>query len=560
MLRYVGLCIVALSIPQLALAATYHVAKTDAASDVNPGTAAKPWETIGRAVKQLEAGDTVVIHEGVYREWVVPKRSGAAEAPITFQGVDRDEVVLTGADVVTGWERVAGDRPVYRHTPWTARFQVARTKDGKPIYHHPANEKHKVIGRPEQVIVDEALLDQVLSLDEMEAGTFFADLDAKALYVWLRDGGNPAEHDVQASTRGWVFGYHPWRKKGAADHIHLRNVTIRYAANHAQRGALWVGGDGWQIDNVTVEWTNGNGASVGGRGLRVTNFISRHNGQMGMGGGPQGAFLDNIKLLDNNRKGYNAGWEAGGMKFTHARDTVLSRVEAARNDGPGIWFDIDNRDCVIRQCYCHDNTGHGIFIEISGAFVVTNNLCTNNGTKPHWGTAGINVGESEDCIVEHNTCVGNPTGIAVREQGPRRFRGRYREVSYHVRNFICQHNICAFNKQYQFGLWSDNTFFGPHPSPNVGSRGTPLDPAQLNYRIDRNLYFAAEGQGLVLWGCPWRNKHKVYAELAAFTAEHGHDGHTLVADPGFVAMDEHDFRLSEDSPARKTGAGAVFLR
>lgn len=540
--------------------ATYHVSKADGASDNNDGTAQAPWSTISRAAKQAKAGDTVLIHQGTYREWAIPQASGTAQAPIVFSGVDRDHVILTGADVIEGWQRTQGERPIYDHRPWKARFQVTRTKDGQPIYHHPANDRHRLIGRAEQVIVDGQLLDQVLTLDEMKAGTFCADLEQQVLHVWLADGADPGERLVEACTRGWVFGYHPWAKKGKADHIHLSNVTIRYAANHAQRGALWVGGDGWHIEHVTVEWTNGNGVSVRGRGLYINDLVSRHNGQMGMGGSPQGGYLADIKLLDNNRKGYNAGWEAGGMKFTHARDTVLCRVQAARNGGPGIWFDIGNRDCVIRQCVCHHNDGHGIFIEISGAFIVTNNLCYSNGQEPHWSAAGICVGESEDCIVEHNTCVANPTGISVREQGPRKLGGRFGPLAYWVRNFICQYNICAFNTEYQFGLWADNVFFGPHPSAGVGAKGTPLDPAKNNYRIDHNLYCADEGQGLVLWGCPWRNKHTVYPDLPSFTEQHGQDAATVVADPLFVDREADDYRLSEDSSAVAAGAGAIFLR
>lgn len=552
------LALLFLAICNPACCAEYHVAQTDNAADTNPGSEDAPWRTISRAAEALEPGDTVIIHEGVYREWVAPARSGTPEAPITFMGAPGEEIILTGADVITGWERVPGEGPVYRHAPWTHRFQVS-TRDGEPVYHHPGDEHHRLIGRTEQVIVDGNLLDQVLAPEDLRPGTFLADLDNRELVVWLPDGGDPTEREMQASTRQWVFGHNPWSGRGKADYIHLRNVTIRYAANHAQRGALWTGGDGWRIEDVVIEWTNGNGASLGGRGLHVKNLTSRHNGQLGIGGGPRGGLLEDIKLLDNNRKGYSAGWEAGGMKFAHARDTVLSRVEAARNDGPGIWFDIDNRGCVIRQSVCYDNTGHGIFIEISGGFIITNNLMFNNGTKGEWGAAGICIAESEDCIVEHNTCVGNPTGISIREQGPRAFRGRFGEVSYHVRNFIMRANICAFNSLYQFGLWSDNVFFGPHPSAAVGSRGTPLDPAEMNLRIDGNLYYAAEGQGMVLWGVPWRERHRKYDTPEAFTADHGHDAHTLVADPLFVDSGAHDFRLRPDSPAAEIGAGAVFL-
>ncbi len=554
-------CVLLLSGASLTWATVYHVAQNGAASDDNPGTEEAPWRTISRALGTVQPGDTVLIHAGTYREWVAPQVSGTATAPITFAGAPGEEVVLTGADLVTGWERQEGPDPVYRHSPWTARFAVSRDAEGNPIYHHPGDDRHRLIGRCEQVIVDGRLLDQVLTREEMRPASFFADLEGQGLYVWLEDGSDPAAHTMEASTRQWVFGYNPWSGQGRADYIHLANVTIRYAANHAQRGALWVGGDGWQLDNIVVEWTNGCGVGIGFRGCQVNNLVSRNNGQMGMGGNPESAYLQHVKLLDNNRKGFDAGWEAGGMKFAFARDTILSDFEAARNNGPGIWFDIDNRGCVIRDSVCHDNAGHGIFIEISGGFLITNNLCYRNGTGGSWGSAGICVGESEDCLIEHNTCVENPNGLAIREQGPRDFEGRFgRPCSYRVRNFVAQFNICAYNAEYQFGLWSDNSFFGPHPSPEVGLQGTPLDPAAANLRLDYNCYFAADGQGMILWGVPWREKHRKYTDLATFTAEHAQDSNSMVAEPPFVDRAGGDYRLRAEGDIWAKGFGALFLR
>ena len=43
-----------------------------------------------------------------------------------------------------------------------------------PIFHHPGDGRRKLIGRAEQVIVDEELLQQVLRLDELGPGTFLA--------------------------------------------------------------------------------------------------------------------------------------------------------------------------------------------------------------------------------------------------------------------------------------------------------------------------------------------------------------------------------------------------
>ena len=58
---------------------TYHVAQNNpVANDENPGTEERPWFTISRAAQVLQPSERVVIHGGVYREWVKPARGGEA--------------------------------------------------------------------------------------------------------------------------------------------------------------------------------------------------------------------------------------------------------------------------------------------------------------------------------------------------------------------------------------------------------------------------------------------------------------------------------------------------
>lgn len=94
-------------------AAEYFVA-TDGC-DAADGSAAKPWRTIQRAADAAQAGDTVTIRGGVYREWVKPANAGRKDAPITYQAAKGEKVVVTGADPVKGWTK--------RHDGlWTARL------------------------------------------------------------------------------------------------------------------------------------------------------------------------------------------------------------------------------------------------------------------------------------------------------------------------------------------------------------------------------------------------------------------------------------------------------
>jgi len=534
----------AVALPSAALARTYHVAQQHAqASDESPGTAEAPWKTLAKAADALGPGDTVVVHAGVYREQVKPRRSGTRWRPITYRAARGDTVVVTGADLVTDWMRE--ENAVWRKNNWTHTFPT-----------HPNDKKHRLVGRCEQVIADGRLLEQVEALAEMKPGTFCADTQRKVLFVWLTDGGDPNQHAMEASVRGVCFG-HGWGTE-QRHHIRLQGFTFRHAANMAQRGTLYIQGNHWRVEDCTVERTNGNGISFRGDHITFRRVRSRHNGQQGMGGGGSHFLLEDVVFEQNNVKGFAKGWEAGGIKITHARDGIVRRCTAIANDGVGIWFDIDVRDVVVEQCLCRDNAGHGIFVEISGGFTIRNNLCVHNGTDDDWGAGGIGIAESDHCTIENNTCVLNPTGISIREQGPRTFKGvDGTQVSYHVHDTTIRRNIMALNTRYQFGLWSDNVFFGPHPSANVGSRGTPYDPDEGGIVLDRNLYWSEGKAKLALWGVPWRKKHKEYADLALWQAKRNQDAFSKFARPRFVYPKASNWRLMPHSPGSELGVGPL---
>ena len=105
------------SVFQPVVASTYHVAQRHPhASDDNAGTPKQPWKTISKAAETLEPGDVVIVHSGVYRERVRPGRSGTELHPITYATADREEVVISGADIVSGWSFVGGG--IWKKADW----------------------------------------------------------------------------------------------------------------------------------------------------------------------------------------------------------------------------------------------------------------------------------------------------------------------------------------------------------------------------------------------------------------------------------------------------------
>lgn len=81
-----------------AAATTYYVAVTG--SDSNDGSEANPWRTIQHAADNLSAGDTVLVHGGIYEEAVTINVSGSAgDGDVTFRSFAGETAVLDGSNL-----------------------------------------------------------------------------------------------------------------------------------------------------------------------------------------------------------------------------------------------------------------------------------------------------------------------------------------------------------------------------------------------------------------------------------------------------------------------------
>ena len=74
----------------------YHVSAQG--SDHQEGTRSRPLRTISAAAARALPGDTITVHEGVYRERVAPPRAGASDdRRITYQAAPGERVEISGA-------------------------------------------------------------------------------------------------------------------------------------------------------------------------------------------------------------------------------------------------------------------------------------------------------------------------------------------------------------------------------------------------------------------------------------------------------------------------------
>nr|BFF26111.1 hypothetical protein GCM10025732_40760 [Glycomyces mayteni] len=243
-----------------------------------------PLLGIGAAAALARPGDTVVVHEGVYREWVNPPRGGTADAPITYRaavGADGlfESVVISGAEPVADWRPWPGAADVWtatvpntlfgEHNPYTERiggdwfFDRVNTwhtgevyLDGKSMYESPTLAG---VERPEATADS---FDPAGSLL-----TWHCEAGEDTTTIWANFGGaDPAAHEIEINARKFVF----WPAATGIDHIIVRGFTLTKAATQwAPPTALQEGligphwSKGWVIEDNTITDSKNVGVSLG---------------------------------------------------------------------------------------------------------------------------------------------------------------------------------------------------------------------------------------------------------------------------------------------------------
>jgi len=86
----------------------FHVSKDG--RDAHEGSSSSPFETIGAASQVAQPGDTITVHEGVYRERIDPPKGGTSHGKrIVYQAAPGEKVTIKGSEPVTGWKPVQHD-------------------------------------------------------------------------------------------------------------------------------------------------------------------------------------------------------------------------------------------------------------------------------------------------------------------------------------------------------------------------------------------------------------------------------------------------------------------
>lgn len=474
----------------------YYVSQTNPyASDGNPGTESLPFKTIQNGAAMAGAGDTVYVMNGTYREIIDLKRGGSGYDNMLCFIAGGDSVIVDGADPVTGW--VQFDGGIWMKSGWTVNSQQVFV-DGEPLQQIGGNPYYS----PDRLPAIGS------GRSDMFAGTFYYDTTEENLYVWLKDGSDPNLHNVEVSVRPYLF------LVNGLSYVFLSGFNFIHSNTTAVIKTGWpavnVTGTNCIVEDCQATWCDFTGIGGTCDSLLVKNCVCNYNGDTGMGF--SGAYLRIIGNTTsyNNYRGFTIDWHAGGMKNTNLKYSVVENHTSVGNNGPGIWFDITCDYDTISSCLSHDNTGDGIFYEISRHALISNNSVYNNQRN------GIYVSASDSCIIANNTITSNFRGLTIHGV-PR--------LGYQLVGNMAVNNIIANNNDCEVVVARPDT-------------------DAYNNTADYNLFYHSGDIPRFEFGYDY-----LIVGLPQWLRATSLDSHSLEADPKFVNPGAGDFQLTSSSPA-----------
>ncbi len=499
--------IAALSIAVSAQAAEFHVAKSG--NNTNVGSVTKPLLTIQRAADLAQPGDTITVHEGIYRERVSPPRGGTSDVQrITYQAAPGEAVAIKGSEVITGWKRVANDT-------WTVTLPNRFFGDFNPYsdvleghwfrprdrVHHTGSVYLNGVWRGEAESMEAVLKPAA------EDPLWFGEVANGTTTLWAQfPRVNPNEALVEINARQTVF----FPKQIGINYITVRGFELRHAATpwsaptQNQMGLIgpyW--SKGWIIENNEISHSITVGVQLGiadrgdypgnvhgfnailtdasesgdwtkdqiGSHIVRRNRIS-HCEAAGINGSMGAAFslIEDNFISDIHVRRTFGGLEQGGIKLHGSIDTIIRGNTVCRTGGEcrAIWVDWLAQGTVIEGNIGFDNTNTDLYVEVShGPTLVANNifLSPRSVVSTSRGTAFVNNYFGGAALIAKTT----------------------RETPYAEPHSTRLHGIRVNNPGDD--RYINNIFAGAGPSFTPGWGG--MDQAQLDqvpFDMEGNLY------------------------------------------------------------------------
>jgi hypothetical protein len=227
-----------------------HVATTG--SDQADGSESAPFRTINHAAQLAQPGDTVLVHEGEYREWVAPARGGLSNTRrITYAAAAGEHVVVKGSERITGWQPLS-DGVWQADVPnelfgsfnpfaqeivgdWVVRpIEAGQRKhlgdvylDGRSFYEVGSPDEVRNPTRRTEVVDDWTARSVPVHDPDQTAYVWHARVGAGTTTIWANfHDADPNEHLVEINVRRSVF----YPTEHHSDFITVRGYELCQAA------------------------------------------------------------------------------------------------------------------------------------------------------------------------------------------------------------------------------------------------------------------------------------------------------------------------------------------
>jgi alpha-N-arabinofuranosidase len=410
------------------VAKEFHVSAAKGC-DTWAGSAERPFKTIQQAADYAKAGDTIIVHEGVYREHVNHINGGTSDNErITYEAAPGEKVVISGAEVITDWVKVEGsvyktvlpntffgDFNPYKEVVWGDWF-LTRDREfhlgevyinGKSMFE--AKSLEDVMSPKPYTEAREP---------EWSLHTWYCETDDVNTTIYANFGQfDPDENRIEINVRKFCF----WPVKTGINYITVRGFHLTMAApNWAPPTALQEGligphwSKGWIIENNEISNSKNTGISLGKEistghnawtrigtkqgtqherdvvfnALRIGwnkdnigSHIVRNNvihdcEQAGICGhlGAIFSHIYNNHIYSIHSKRLFNGAEVAGIKLHASLDCQIYNNHI-HNCDRGLWMDWQTQGTRISGNLLYDNDTEDLFVEVShGPYLVDNNI------------------------------------------------------------------------------------------------------------------------------------------------------------------------------------------
>lgn len=346
------------------------------------GSQARPFGTITEALKVVAAGDTVIVHEGLYRESLrVP--GGQPDKPVTIRAAEGERAVLSGAIPVTGWKE-------YRDNIYVAQLNF------RPQNLLVNNRAQPVARLPrEGWWTAKAVEDQTI-IDPENLITVENDLVGGEAYIWTMHGNVyytvPIAFLDRVNGRLTVIPQKQSMVLGKDDKYFLKNHPSLIEA--PGDWAVLEHGDKWQIYFWPSEPADLNAVEAPCQTRCILN-------------------IDRVKHVRISGLEITAG-AGNGLEITRSENVVIEKCVVHNHGGRGIQLR-DVHDITVRRCICLYNYYGVMLVESQNVLVEENEIGYSgvDGLIISWNSSDITARRN---YIHHHLLWGHPDNIQLYQE------------------------------------------------------------------------------------------------------------------------------------------------